>query len=292
MPINAVDFEFVRGLVREGSAIALEEGKAYLAEARLDGLARREGFASLDDLIARARGERGRAGGLRDRLVEAMTTNESSFFRDVHPFEALRRTLIPELILSRCGARRLRIWSAACSSGQEPYTIAMILREHFGAQLSGWDVQILASDLSTEMLDRARAGRYTQMEVNRGVPATLLVKNFRKEGSEWRIIDEVRSMVEFRRINLDAEWPSLPALDLVFLRNVLIYFEAPTRRRILERMAGELAPDGHLFLGGSETTLNYSDRYERRQVDQTVCYRPRSGAGRPCRQGGSADATL
>ena len=274
MPISTPDFDYIRGLVRERAAIALAEGKGYLTEARLGTLARREGFGSLEDLIARARDERDRAGGLRDRVVEAMTTNESSFFRDVHPFGALRKVLLPELILRRASTRRIRIWSAACSSGQEPYSIAMILREHFSTALAGWDVKIVASDLSNQMLDRARAGRYSQMEVNRGVPATLLLKVFRKQGLEWQIDDEIRSMVEFRRVNLIEDWGDVGSMDIVFLRNALIYFEAETRRLILDRMARVVEADGLLFLGGAETTLNCSDLYERRLVEQTIGYRP------------------
>lgn len=278
MTISTVDFDYVRALVRERSAIALDDGKEYLAEARLGGLARREGFESLGDLIARARAER--VGNLRERLVEAMTTNESSFFRDIHPFEALRKVLLPELILRRASERTIHIWSAACSSRQEPYSIAMILREHFGVALAGWKVTILATDLSNEMLERARAGVYSQMEVNRGVPAALLVKCFRKRGLEWQVIEEVRAMVEFRRLNLIEEWRDLPTFDIVFLRNALIYFEGATKRQILDRLAGRIAPDGHLFLGGAETTFNCSDRYGRRQVEQSICYRPIAEARR------------
>ena len=275
MLLSSMDFDYIRNLVRDHAAIAIEADKSYLAEARLGTLARREGFTSLGDLIAQARSDR--SNGLQQRVVEAMTTNESSFFRDVHPFEAIRKVLLPELLTRRAAARRLRFWCAACSSGQEPYSLAMILREHFGTQLEGWDVSILASDLSTEMLERSRRGKYSQMEVNRGVPANLLVKAFHKQGLEWQVKDEIRAMVDFRRINLIESWPKVPIMDIVLLRNVLIYFESDTKRQILDRMADMIAADGSLFLGGAETTLNLSDRYERVAAERTICYRPRSG---------------
>ncbi len=280
MSLSTIDFDYIRRLVRDRSAIALEEGKAYLAEARLGSLARREGFPSLQDLITKVRADGDHFGGLQQRVVEAMTTNESSFFRDVHPYEALRKVLIPELITRRVGTRRLRIWCAACSSGQEPYSLAMLLREHFGSRLEGWEVSILASDLSTEMLERAMAGRYSQMEVNRGVPAALLVKAFRKEGRDWQIKEEIRAMVDFRRINLIDPWPIHWPIDIVMLRNVLIYFETGTKRQVLDGMAGVLAADGSLFLGSTETTLNLSASYDRVEVDRTICYRPRAGVTR------------
>jgi chemotaxis protein methyltransferase CheR len=275
MSLSPIDFDYIRALVRDRSAISIEEGKAYLAEARLGTLARREGIDSLENLVAKLRAARDESGGLHQRVVEAMTTNESSFFRDVYPFEAMRRVLIPELIARRSGTRCLRIWCAACSSGQEPYSIALLLREHFGPQLEGWDVSILATDISTEVLQKAREGRYTQMEVNRGVPATLLLKAFHKQGSEWYLRDEIRRMVAFQRLNLIDPWPRLGPLDVVMLRNVLIYFEPDTKSQLLDRIAGLLSSDGHLFLGTAETTLNLSNAYDRVEVERAICYRPR-----------------
>ena len=283
MSITPADFAFIRALVHSSSAISLAEGQSYLVEARLGALSRREGFASLEGLIAGIRAGRDAPDGLRRRVVEAMTTNESSFFRDVHPFEALRKTLIPGLIARRAGPRRLRIWCAACSSGQEPYSLAMLLREYFGQELQGWDVSILATDLSTEVLEKAREGRYTQMEVNRGVPAHLLVKSFRKCGSAWHLNDEIRRMVSFERLNLMEPWPPLGPVDLALLRNVLIYFEADAKRLLLGRMAGVLAEDGLLFLGTAETTLNLSDAYDRVEVERAICYRPRANRSRNLR---------
>ena len=271
MPLNVNDFDYIRSMVRDLAAISLHRDQAYLAEARLDALARREGLGSLPALITEVRGGRD-AGGLRRRVVEAMTTNESSFFRDFHPFEALHEAILPGLIVRRGATRRLRIWCAGCSSGQEPYSIAMLLREYFGGRLAGWDVSILATDLSTEVLAKASAGRYTQMEVNRGVPAQLLGKFFRKLGTEWHLHDEVRRMVTFQRLNLVEPWPLIGPIDLVMLRNVLIYFETEAKRDLLDRTARVLARDGCLFLGAAETTLNLSEAYDRVEVGRAACY--------------------
>lgn len=270
MNLSLTDFDYVRALVHKRSAIVLDTEKLYLAETRLHALARREGYATLESLVSEVRGERD--GVLGRMVVEAMTTNETSFFRDMQPFDAMRTTLLPEMIRQRQNERTLKIWSAACSTGQEPYSIAMLLRENF-PQIAGWDVQILASDLSTEVLDRARAGRYSQLDVNRGLPARSLVKFFTKQGNDWVIKDEIRKAVEFRAINLIGDWPILPEFDIVFLRNVLIYFDVPTKRQVLQRVRRLMKPWSALLLGGAETTLNIDDDYERVQLDKTACYR-------------------
>jgi chemotaxis protein methyltransferase CheR len=208
-------------------------------------------------------------------VVELMTTNETWFFRDLRPFEVLRSSILPELLTRRSDERRLHIWSAACSSGQEPYTMAMIISEHF-PQLASWNVRIIATDLSTEILDRARAGRYSQLEVNRGMPAALLVKYFRKVGNEWHISDAIRRQVEFRELNLVEAWLVLPLMDLVFLRNVLIYFDVETKKSIFGRVRRLLRPDGYLMLGGAETTLNIDDAFERTAFDRAGAYQLRT----------------
>jgi chemotaxis protein methyltransferase CheR len=263
------DFGYIQELVRKRSAIVLEAGKEYLVESRLSGVARDEGFASIDHLVADLR--RTQANGLHRKVVEAMTTNETTFFRDVQPFEALRVQLIPELMQRRAAQRQLSIWCGACSSGQEPYTIAMLLREHFPA-LTGWQVRILGTDLSNDMLERAKAARYNQAEVNRGLPAAFLVKYFRKLGIEWQLVDDIRGMVEFRELNLNEAWSGVPPCDLVFLRNVLIYFDVETKKRILAKLRRVLRPDGYLFLGGAETTMNLDDSYQRLVSAKTGCY--------------------
>jgi chemotaxis protein methyltransferase CheR len=270
MTISAADFGYVRDLVRQRAAIVIEVGKEYLVESRLSGVAREEGFGSLELLVAELKSSP--SNGLHRKVVDAMTTNETTFFRDVHPFEALRQHILPELIAARAAQRRLSIWCAGCSTGQEPYTIAMLLRDHFPA-LAGWTVRILATDLSQEVLARARAGRFTQLEVNRGLPASYLVRHFRKEGMEWQIADPLRQMVEFRELNLIEAWPGVPAADLVFMRNVLIYFDVSTKRAILGRTRRVLGPDGYLFLGAAETTLNLDDAYQRVVIGKAVCYR-------------------
>ena len=191
----------------------------------------------------------------------------------MHPFDLLQSAILPELIERKGARRQLSIWCAGCSTGQEPYTIAMIIREHFPSLL-GWDLTILGTDLSGDVLERARAGLYTQLEINRGLPASYLVKYFRKEGIRWQVADEVRLMVEYRQINLCDSWSALPPMDLVFMRNVLIYFDVDTKQAILGRIRRVLRPNGYLILGGAETTLGLDDAYERLVVGRAVCYRP------------------
>ena len=271
--LKETDFSYVQKLVFERSAIVLEATKAYLVESRLLPVARNQCLATIEELVARLRAER--AGGLHEKVVEAMTTNETTFFRDVHPFEAMRTVIVPDLIERRAAARSLQVWCAACSSGQEPYSLAMLLREHFPA-LAGWAVRILATDLSTEMLDRARAGQYSQLEINRGLPATYLVKYLQKVGVQWRVNDDLRKLIDFRPLNLAGEWPALAVMDIVFIRNVLIYFDTDTKRVILGKIRNVLRPDGYLFLGGAETTINLDDTFERVQYDKASCYRLRT----------------
>ena len=271
MTIEAGDFAFVQKLVMDRAAIVLNESKEYLVESRLTALARKKKLDSLGALLAEAKN--GKQNGLLDEIIDAMTTNETSFLRDVHPFEMMRKIVLPDLIRKRQVEKKLHIWCGASSSGQEPYTIAMMLREHFWETLRDWSVVFIASDLSTEMLDRSRAGSYSQLEVNRGLPAPLLVKYFDKDGSNWQVRDEIREMVDFRQINLVKDWPTMPPLDLVLMRNVLIYFDVPTKKKVLARVRERMRPDGYLFLGGAETTLNLDDAFERVQGDKAGCYR-------------------
>jgi chemotaxis protein methyltransferase CheR len=270
MPLEPTDFDFIRALVRQRSAIVLERDKLYLAEARLGPLARQMGFSSLGAFVAHLRA--GADDAVERRVVESMATAETSFFRDIHPFEALRRVVFPEVIARQTATRTINLWCGACSSGQEPYSVAMLIREHFPL-LRDRRVQIVACDLSLEMLDRARRGRYGQMEVNRGLPARLLVKYFDKSGADWQIKDEIRRMVEFRQINLTERWPSFPPADVVLLRNMLIYFDVETKKRVLSSAFNVLRPGGYLFLGGAETTMNLDERFERIQFERTAFYR-------------------
>lgn len=264
--VSPADFEFVCKLVRDQSAISLPDGKEYLVQARLTPVAERAGVASIAELVGRLRQG---ATGLRDEVVEAMATHESSFFRDLHPFEALREQIIPSA-LKNSGGRRLALWSAAASTGQEPYSLALMIREHF-PQVP--DVTILATDISKEALERAKTGRFTQLEVNRGLPAALLVKHFEQQGRQWQLKEVVRRMVTFRLLNLSTVLPAMPAMDVVLLRNVLIYFETPAKVAVLRQVSKVLRPGGHLFLGAAETTYGLDDSYERVQVGRTVCYR-------------------
>lgn len=278
MTLQTADVDYVRLLVRRQAAIVLQPNQAYLVEARLGPVARVEGLDSIAALVDRLR--RSPSGGLHDRVVEAMTVNETSFFRDAGPFRALEEQVLPELVASRAPRRNLSIWSAACASGQEPYTIAMVLADGF-PHLAGWRVRILATDLSEAMVARGRAGRYSQLEVNRGLPATRLVRHFTRDGVDWQVSERLRRAVEFRPLNLIRPWPALPPMDVVFLRNVLIYLDLATRRDILARLRRVLRPDGVLFLGGAETTLGLDDHFERVQVGAVSCYRLRAEGTAP-----------
>lgn len=272
MTIDASGFNFVRQLVRERAAIVLEEGKQYLVDNRLSQLARREGLASAQDVIDRLRAAP--AGPLQRKVIEAMTTTETLFFRDTKPYEALRNTIIPELVRLRAAERRLQIWSCACSSGQEPYSLGMLMREHFPA-LAAWNLRILATDISTEMLARSRAGRYSQLEVNRGLPIAYLMKYFEQAGLDWQIRGDLRKMIEFRELNLAGPWSAMQPTDLVMLRNVLIYFDIETKRQILAKIRKILRPGGFLLLGTAETTVNLDDGFELVRSDGTTYYRVR-----------------
>lgn len=273
MALSTTEFDYIRNMLREHSALSLDESKQYLVESRLEALARQEGFPSLQQLIAGLQSTPA-ASSLHRKVAEAMTTNETSFFRDVRPFRLLEKLVIPQLIARRADERCLNIWCAASSSGQEPYSVAMLMREAFPS-LSLWRVHFIATDISQAMLDRSRAGRYSQLEVNRGLPAAMLVKYFSKVDADWQLRDNIRRMVEFQRMNLIEPWPPLPRLDIVLMRNVLIYFEVEKKREILGKVRNLLRPDGYLLLGGAETTINIDDSFEPIQFEQTSCYQIR-----------------
>ncbi|WP_404308942.1 CheR family methyltransferase [Neorhodopirellula lusitana] len=270
--LSPAGFDYLAKLVLDRSAIVLEPSKSYLLESRLNPVARENGFDSIDELADALRKPNSRK--LSEEVVDAMTTNETSFYRDIHPFELLKKTLLPELIEKRSKEKRLTIWSNACSSGQEVFSIAMMIREHF-PQLNDWDVRLRATDLSSEILQRAEKGIFNQTEINRGLPMQLLMKYFHREGVHWQINDDIRSMVRFDSVNLIENWPAmLTGVDVVFLRNVLIYFTPDTKREILAKVRRRIRDDGCLFLGGSENTMNLTNEFERVQVDRTVYYRP------------------
>jgi chemotaxis protein methyltransferase CheR len=266
MTMTTADFEFICELVHRRSAIVVEPEKRYLVESRLSPLARAVGAAGIGGLVTLLRG--GGGGTLPRDVVEAMTTNETTFFRDRAPFEALRTELLPTLTR---GGGPLRVWCAAASSGQEPVSVAMLLDEHFPAVARS--ARILATDISEEMLERCRQGRYSQLEVNRGLPAPLLVRYFTKEGTSWVIDAKIRERVDLRAMNLAQPWPALPPMDVIFLRNVLIYFNVATKQDIIRRACHVLRPGGYLFLGSAETTIGLDVPLERVALGRAACYR-------------------
>jgi chemotaxis protein methyltransferase CheR len=257
--MNVTDFELIAKILKERSGLALNKEKAYLLESRLNPVARKWSFDGFDALAQAIR--TGKDEALLVDVTEAMTTNESFFFRDQKPFDQFNDIVLPHMLETRATKRSFRIWSAACSSGQEPYTLAMLLMEH-ASKLAGWNVEIVATDLSNEILDKAKEGLYSQFEVQRGLPITLLVKYFVQVGDRWQIDDSLRKMVKFQQLNLLGDLSSLGRFDVIFCRNVLIYFDTPTKTDVLEGMANILAPDGFLYLGGAETVLGTTDRFQ------------------------------
>lgn len=256
--MNTADFEFLASILKQRSGLVLSPEKAYLLESRLMPVARKFGFTGLPELIVAVRKERPED-LLRD-ITEAMTTNESLFFRDMKPFDQFRNLVIPQLAEARSSTKKIRVWSAAASSGQEPYSIAIILSE-MESLLAGWDLEIVATDISVEMLNRARSGLYTQFEVQRGLPIATLVKYFKQVGEKWRLDANVRSMVKFKEFNLLDDPASLGTFDIVFCRNVLIYFDQQTKSEVLARIAKSMPMDGVLYLGGAETVLGITENF-------------------------------
>ncbi len=251
-------FDIFAACLRNGSGLVIGPDKTYLLEARLARILKVQGLRDLDALAERVTADRG--GALTRDVIEAMTTNESFFFRDDKPFAHFRTHALPRLLAGRAAGQKLRIWSAASSSGQEAYSLAMILAECRG-QIGARSIEIIGTDISREQLLRAQEGLYTQFEVQRGLPMQLLVRYFRKDGANWRLNDDIRGMVSFREFNLLADLRALGQFDIVFCRNVLIYFDQPTKSRVLEAIARQMPPDGLLYLGGAETVLGITDRF-------------------------------
>lgn len=253
------DFSFLIGLIRQRSGLVLNEDKAYLLETRLQPVARENGSADLDELVAKVRANTN--GALVDAIVDAMTTNETFFFRDQKPFDQFRDHVLPKLIEARVNTKAIRIWCAACSTGQEPYSLAILLKEA-GAALAGWRTEIVATDLSAEAMSKAKVGLYSQFEVQRGLPVQYMVKYFKQVNETWQIDSAIRAMVTFRPINLLENFSTLGTFDVIFCRNVLIYFDRETKCDVLDRMRNINADDGFLCLGGSETVLGVTDSYK------------------------------
>jgi chemotaxis protein methyltransferase CheR len=255
--MTPLDYDYLQKMLKDRSGLMLSADKKYLLESRLLPLARKVGVAGITDLVAKMKG--GSEALILD-VVEAMTTNETFFFRDKTPFDHFKDTVVPELLRARVGRRSLRIWCAAASTGQEPYSLAMILKE-MGAALSGWRVEIVATDLSPEVLEKSRSGIYTQFEVQRGLPIQLLVKHFTQVGAMWQLNADTKAMVQFRPFNLLQDFAPLGKFDIVFCRNVLIYFDQPTKTDIFKRLAKASESDGYLFLGAAETVVGLTDQY-------------------------------
>ncbi len=269
--LAAPDFDYFRALVRRLAAIELEDDKQYLVHARLTPVASETGCRDLAELARRVRAEE--SGPLAGRIIDALTTNETLFFRDGHPFEALRRSVLPRLIERRGPLRRLAVWSAAASTGQEAYSFSMLLKEHF-PHLADWQVRIFGTDISSSAIRQARAARYSRIAINRGLAAQLMVRYFQHDKDWWTLRDDIRGMVEFLEMNLAGDWPTLPVFDLIFLRNVLIYSGLETRRQILAKVRRRLAPDGYLLLGSTENLLQTPAGFASVDIDGSLFYRP------------------
>jgi chemotaxis protein methyltransferase CheR len=275
--MNPTTFDTLASLLRARSGLVIGPDKVYLLESRLTPIVRRENLGTLDALAAKLRAP-GAEAITRD-VVEAMTTNESFFFRDGKPFTHVQDHALAKIVAARPANATLRIWSAAASTGQEAYSLAMLLTEK-RPLLGTRRVEIVGTDLAREPLARAREGVYSQFEVQRGLPVQMLMKHFKKEDANWRISPALREMVKFQELNLLGELRSLGQFDIVFLRNVLIYFDAPTKGRVLEAIAKQMAPDGYLYLGGAETVLGITDRF--------VAAPDGHGVYMPVRAGGAA----
>ncbi len=252
------DYDYITNLLKKRSGLVLSKDKLYLLESRLLPVARRHNMQTLDEVVSQIRLRQDEV--LMREITEAMTTNESFFFRDSHPFDQFRQIVLPALLKSREREKRIRIWCAAASNGQEPYSIAMILKEE-AVKLAGWKVEILATDLSREVLGRAREGIYNQFEVQRGLPQTYLNKYFKQQAHEWQISEDIRSMVTYREFNLLDNMIGLGRFDVVFCRNVLIYFDQETKKVVLNNIAKLMPHDGFLYLGSTETILGITDTF-------------------------------
>jgi chemotaxis protein methyltransferase CheR len=283
--VTPLDYEFLRKLLKERSGLDLSSDKQYLVESRLIPLARRAGLPGIAELVAKIKSG---SDALTAEVVEAMTTNETFFFRDKIPFDHLREAVLPALLTARASRRSLRIWSAASATGQEPYSIAMCLKE-MGAALAGWRVEIIASDLSLGVLEKARAGIFSQFEVQRGLPIQMLVKYFTQVGELWQVNADVRAMVQHRQLNLLQDFSHLGTFDIVFCRNVLIYFDGDTKVGIFDRLAKVIEPDGVLALGAAESVVGISDAFKP-YPERRGLYRPNPAMA--ARAGGGALSAL
>jgi len=271
--MSPTQFDYLRDMIHRESAIVLDLDKEYLVESRLAPIARREGLASVADLVQRLVSKP--VASLRAQVVDAMTTNETSFFRDVHPWQTMRAQIIPDLLAARAKTRTLNIWCAACSSGQEPYSLAMLLLDEFPEIVADWNVRIVATDLSATMVERCLAGTFSQLEVNRGLTEPQLQRHFVRSGNSWQISDDVRRMVEVHAANLavPSSIPRMGGIDLVLLRNVLIYFDDVSKERILSSIHRQMKSDSYLMLGSSEVSTGTATGFERCRSGRTIYFR-------------------
>ena len=272
MKVGADQFAYLRDLLRRRTGVVIDTAKEYLVVARLMPIVRQRKIPSLDTLIDRMR--KGSDASLERDVLSAMMTHETSFFRDKSPFETIRQ-LLPELIARRGAQQQLTIWSAACSTGQEPYSLAILLNEHFRDLLATWRVRIIATDFSEAVLTQAREGIFSDLQTARGLPPALLAKYFRPLQGKWSISQDCRRLVEYRSLNLNTAWPMMPPCDIVLVRNVMIYFDLPTRTALVEKFRKVLRPDGALFLGGAETLIGMDTNYERLSGAGCSYYRPK-----------------
>jgi len=278
--VNQPDYEYLRKLLKDHSGLDLSADKQYLIESRLLPLARKAGLADIGELVQKLKGG---SSAIVAQVVEAMTTNETFFFRDKVPFDHFRDSIMPEIIKARTSRRNIRIWCAAGSTGQEPYSLAMCVKE-MSAALSGWRVEIIATDISQEVLEKSKAGIYSQFEVQRGLPIQMLVKYFKQNGELWQINPDIRAMVQHKQLNLLHDFSQLGIFDIIFCRNVLIYFDQDTKINIFGRLARIMEPDGFLVLGAAETVVGLTDVFKP-FPDRRGLYRPSGAVGAPGKTG-------
>jgi chemotaxis protein methyltransferase CheR len=279
------DYEYLRKLLKDHSGLDLSSDKQYLIESRLLPLSRKAGLSDIGELVQKMKGG---SASLTTQVVEAMTTNETFFFRDKVPFEHFRNTIMPEITQARAGRKSIRIWCAAGSTGQEPYSLAMCLKE-MGAALAGWRVEIFATDLSQEVLEKSKAGIYSQFEVQRGLPIQMLVKYFKQIGELWQINPDIRAMVSHRQLNLLHDFSQLGVFDVIFCRNVLIYFDQDTKINIFNRLAKATEPDGFLALGAAETVVGLTETFKP-YPERRGLYRPNVVRAAPAKTPAAAAA--
>jgi len=276
--VTPPDYEYLRKLLKDLSGLDLSADKQYLIESRLLPLSRNAGLSGIGELVQKMKGG---SGDFTSQVVEAMTTNETFFFRDKIPFDHFRDSIMPEILRARASRRSIRIWCAAGSTGQEPYSLAMCLKE-MGAAIAGWRIEIIATDLSQEVLEKSKAGIYSQFEVQRGLPIQMLVKYFKQTGELWQINSDIRAMVQHRQLNLLHGFSPLGVFDVIFCRNVLIYFDQGTKIDIFNRLAKATEPDGVLVLGAAETVVGLTDVFKP-YPERRGLYRPTGARAPPIR---------